>query len=96
MYNQKIAYPRSDKYKILDEYVKNNDVIKISELPPFTNRLKSLHSACIRLNTCLVKRNDYVYEKVDGKYTKKDYIYKFRRIKTSGRKRENFCLDIGY
>lgn len=89
-----IGYPRSNKYKILDEYIETNDIIKLSEMPEFANKIKSLHSACLRLNICLKRIDNYTYKKLGSGYWKKDYIYEFkRRKKVIG---ENFSNDIGY
>ncbi len=88
-------YPKNDKYKILDEYIKCNDIIHISELPNFTNKLKSLHFSCIRTNILLIKIDDNTYRKVGKGYYKKNYIFIPKR-KRKIIKKENFSLDIGY
>jgi len=92
---EKIGYPRTDKYKILDEYLKTHDRILLSEMPEFTNRLKSLHSACLRCKIPLIKVNNNVYIKGRGKYDKKRYIYKYKRPKKE-KHLDNYPHNDGY
>ena len=81
-YNLSVKRP-SNKYREIDDYIKDGNKIFIKDIFKFgfSCPMKSLHSACLRLNVNLKKVNDNYYIKQDGDYLPNNYVHTFRRVK---------------